>query len=180
MRSGLPISPPRRVCSPAVDSLRLRAEVTVAAIVQHEQRFLIVEERIRGALLLNQPAGHVELGETLIDAVIREAREESAWDFRPVALVGTYLWRHPDNGRSTLRFAFCGSVANHDPTARLDRGVVRALWLTQRELNASAARMRSPLVLRSVEDFMAGHRYALDSVASVDAENARRRHAVAL
>ena len=85
-------------------------EVTVAAVVERDGRFLIVEERIGGRLVFNQPAGHVEDRETLVEAVIRETREESAWCFHPEAMVGTYLWRNPNTGRSYLRFAFCGSV----------------------------------------------------------------------
>src|SRR5689334_22521632 len=94
-------------------------EVTVAAIVEQtierERRYLMVEELISGRLVLNQPAGHLEDRETLLEAVVRETREETAWRFEPDALVGIYLWRNPDNERTFLRFAFCGSVHSHDP-----------------------------------------------------------------
>jgi 8-oxo-dGTP pyrophosphatase MutT (NUDIX family) len=140
-------------------------EVTVAAIVELGGRFLMVEERIAGRLVLNQPAGHLEDGETLLEAVIRETREETAWRFRPEAHVGTYLWRSADTGRSFLRFAFCGSVDDHQPQQPLDKGIVRALWMTHEHLLAQASRLRSPLVLRCLQDFLLGKRQPLDSVA---------------
>src|SRR3954468_10026836 len=110
------------------------AEVTVAAVVLRGDRFLVVEESIAGRLVFNQPAGHLEPGETLLDAVIREAREETAWRFTPQALVGTYLWRNPRDGRGFLRFAFCGEVDDHRPAQALDSGIVRATWMTGHEL----------------------------------------------
>src|SRR5882672_10221362 len=100
--------------------MRWNPEVTVAAIVEREGRFLMVEERIRGRLVLNQPAGHLEDRETLLEAVVRETREETAWRLTPQALVGTYLWRSPDE-RTFLRFAFCGVVDDHRPTEPLDK-----------------------------------------------------------
>jgi len=148
------------------------AEVTVAAVVMREGRLLLVEERIGGRLLLNQPAGHLESGETVLDAVIREAREETAWRFAPQALVGTYLWRGPD-GRGFLRFAFCGEVDDLRAHQPLDTGIVRTLWLTPTELGAQAVRHRSPLVMRCVEDFLRGQRQTLDAVACLDLESAR-------
>lgn len=153
-------------------------EVTVAAVVMREQRFLVVEERISGRLVLNQPAGHLEDAETLLAAAIRETREETAWRFSPQALVGTYLWRNPDNGRSFLRFAFCGDVDDFHPHQALDRGIVRALWLSSADLAAQASRLRSPLVMRCIDDFLAGKRIPLDSVACLDLETALRAPAV--
>ena len=153
-------------------------EVTVAAVVMRDQRFLVVEERISGRLVLNQPAGHLEDGETLLAAAIRETREETAWRFAPSALVGTYLWRNPDNGRSFLRFAFCGDVDDFHPQQPLDRGIVRALWLSASDLAAQPLRLRSPLVMRCVDDFLAGRRFPLDSVASLDLESALHAPAV--
>jgi len=147
-------------------------EVTVAAVVMRDGRFLMVEERIAGELVLNQPAGHLEDGETLEAAVIREAREETAWRFVPHSLVGTYLWRNPTNGRSFLRFAFCGSVEDFRPRQALDKGIVRAVWLSHEELLAEAFRLRSPLVLRCIDDFLGGKRQPLDSVACLDLETA--------
>jgi len=153
-------------------------EVTVAAVVQREGRFLLVEERISGRLVINQPAGHLEDGETLEAAVIRETREETAWRFTPRALVGTYLWRNPDNGRSFLRFAFCGEADDHRPRQSLDQGIVRALWLSEAELRAQQLRLRSPLVMRCIEDFLGGARHPLESVACLDLESALQAPAV--
>jgi 8-oxo-dGTP pyrophosphatase MutT (NUDIX family) len=147
-------------------------EVTVAAVAMRDGRFLVVEERISGRLVLNQPAGHLEDGETLADAAIRETREETAWRFHPEALVGTYLWRNPDNGRSFLRFAFCGAVDDHRANQPLDTGIVRAMWLSYEDILAQPLRLRSPLVPRCIEDFRRGVRYPLDSVASLGLETA--------
>jgi len=158
--------------------VRGNPEVTVAAIVERDSRFLIVEERIAGRLVLNQPAGHLEDRETLVDAVIRETREESAWRFHPEAMVGTYLWRNPHTGRSYLRFAFCGSVDDHQPLQPLDTGIVRAVWLTHAQLLAQSQRLRSPLVLRCLEDYLLGRRSGLDAVACLGLDDAPRVGAV--
>ena len=147
-------------------------EVTVAAVVEQDGRFLIVEERISGRLVLNQPAGHLEDAETLLEAVVREAREETAWRFRPASMVGTYLWRNPETGRSYLRFAFSGSVDDHHPHRPLDTGIVRAIWLTHEQLRAQPQRLRSPLVLRCLEDYLLGKRQPLDSVACLGLDTA--------
>ncbi|HEX6637072.1 MAG TPA: NUDIX hydrolase [Steroidobacteraceae bacterium] len=143
-------------------------EVTVAAVVERDGRFLVVEELIGGQLVLNQPAGHLEDRESLVEAAVRETREETAWRFRPEALVGIYLWRSPDSGRSFLRFAFCGAVDLHDASQPLDRGIQRALWLTRDQLRAQGARLRSPMVLRCLDDYLKGRRLPLASVASLD------------
>jgi len=148
----------------------LNPEVTVAAVVVRDGRFLLVEERIGGRLVLNQPAGHLEDRETLVEAAIRETREETAWRFHPEALVGTYLWRNPVNGRGFLRFAFCGDVDDLRPQQPLDKGIVRALWLSADELQAQPARLRSPLVMRCIDDFLQGRRQPLDSVSELDLE----------
>ena len=147
-------------------------EVTVAAIVEHEGRFLMVEELIGGRLVLNQPAGHLEDGETLIDAVVRETREETAWRFLPEALVGIYLWRNPENERSFLRFAFCGRADDHRPAQPLDKGIQRAVWLNRNQLLAQPGRLRSPLVMRCFDDYALGRRQPLDTVATVSLETA--------
>ena len=149
-------------------------EVTVAAVVRRDSRFLMVEERIDGQLVLNQPAGHLEDGETLLAAVIRETREETAWRFLPRALIGTYLWRNPSSGRSFLRFAFSGDVDDHRPEQPLDEGIERAVWLSHAELQARPPRLRSPLVMRCIEDFLLGKSQPLDAVACLDLESAVR------
>ena len=109
-------------------------EVTVAAVVERDARYLLVEERIAGRLVLNQPAGHLEDRESLLAAVVREAREESAWHFVPTALVGTYLWRSPDTDRTFLRFAFCGTVEDFRAGQSLDTGIVRSVWLSREQI----------------------------------------------
>ena len=148
------------------------AEVTVAAIVERDGRYLMVEERSSGRLVLNQPAGHLEDRETLVEAVIRETREETAWRLTPAALIGTYLWRNPENERTFLRFAFCGSVDDHRPEQPLDTGIVRAVWLTHEQLLAQPGRLRSPLVLRCLDDYRRGMRQPLESVATLRLESA--------
>jgi len=145
-------------------------DVTVAAIAETGGRFLVVEERINRRLLFNQPAGHVERGETLLAAVVREAREETAWRFEPQALLGVYLWHNPASHREILRFAFIGHVRDHDPAQRLDRCIVATHWLTREELETRQPRLRSPLVLRCVHDYLAGRRCPLDGIAQLELE----------
>lgn len=139
-------------------------DITVAAIAERDGKFLIVEERTKsGRLVLNQPAGHVEPGESLTDAVVRETREETGWDFLPVAVCGVYFWQHPSNGSNVLRFSFCGELVRvHD--GPLDPDIVRTQWLTRRELEAEAPRLRSDMVLLAVDDYLAGRRHPVDLV----------------
>jgi 8-oxo-dGTP pyrophosphatase MutT (NUDIX family) len=155
-----------------------KPDVTVAAVSEHAGCFLVVEERINHRLVFNQPAGHVENGETIIEALVREVREETAWVFLPEAFLGAYLWRSPAAGRTTLRFAFSGAVADHDPAQPLDRGIVRTHWLSRTQLIERSARLRSPLVLRCVDDYLGGRRLPLDAVASLDLKAATAVRAV--
>jgi 8-oxo-dGTP pyrophosphatase MutT (NUDIX family) len=145
----------------------LNPHITVAAIAEDTGRFLFVEESVGGRHLFNQPAGHVEAGESLVAAVVREAREESAWRFEPQDLVDVYLWRAPGADTLFLRFAFCGVVSDHDALQSLDEGILRTHWLTPAELQQRAAQVRSPLVLRSVVDYLTGMRRGLASVAEL-------------
>ena len=149
-------------------AMRVPPDVTVAAVAEVAGRFLLVEERINGRLLFNQPAGHVEHGETLLAAVVREVREETAWHFNPQSLLGVYLWRNRASGRTVLRFAFTGPVSDHDAARPLDQGIVRTHWLTPEELDRRQSQLRSPLVQRCVRDYLAGHRCDLQSVAELD------------
>lgn len=147
-------------------------DVTVATVVVREGRLLVVEERVGGALVLNQPAGHLEPDESLADAALRETREETGWDVRLTAFIGAYQWTAPPRadggqGRHYLRFAFAAEPLRHDPDARLDEGIVRALWLTPAELDAERARHRSPLVGEVVRDFLAGRRQPVDLLRQV-------------
>jgi 8-oxo-dGTP pyrophosphatase MutT (NUDIX family) len=157
------------VLEPAIlHNMARSPEITVAAVTETDGRFLVVEERINRRLVFNQPAGHVEQGETLLAAVVREVREETAWGFQPEALIGVYLWRNPNSGRSTMRFTFTGSVADHDAKQPLDRGIVSTHWLSRTDLLEREQRLRSPLVLRCIEDYLSGTRLPLDPVANLD------------
>ncbi|HEY1588509.1 MAG TPA: NUDIX hydrolase [Rhodanobacter sp.] len=151
----------------------LSPDVTVAALAERQGRFLVVEERIARRLVFNQPAGHVERGETLLQAVARETREETAWGFVSEAFLGAYLWRHPGTGRASLRFTFIGSVTDHDAHQPLDRGILRTHWLTRAQLLEQHSRLRSPLVLRCIDDYLAGQRFPLAGVATLDMDTAR-------
>lgn len=147
-------------------SQRFRPSVTVAAIIEREGRYLLVEEHTPEGLRLNNPAGHLEAGEALAFACAREALEETAHPFTPTALVGVYLSRftRPATGEqiSYLRFAFSGELGEAVPGRRLDDGIVRTVWMTPDEIRASQARHRSPLLLRCIEDHLAGRRHPLD------------------
>lgn len=154
------------------------AEITVAAVAESSGRFLLVQERIEQRLLFNQPAGHVEPGETLLEAIVREVREESAWRFTARVLVGVYLWRHCPSGTLFKRFAFAGSVADHDADQPLDAGIVSTHWLTRAELERRSSELRSPLVLRCIDDYVAGARRPLAPVAGLDLDSARAVEAV--
>jgi 8-oxo-dGTP pyrophosphatase MutT (NUDIX family) len=147
---------------------RWSPSVTVAAVIERDGRFLLVEEDTSEGLRLNNPAGHLDPGESPADGCARETLEETAHAFRPTALVGVYLSRfqRPANGEDItyLRLAFCGELGAHDPQRRLDHGIVRTLWLTPDEIRASAARHRSPLLLRCMEDYLAGARHPLSVI----------------
>ncbi|MBS0320058.1 MAG: NUDIX hydrolase [Proteobacteria bacterium] len=137
---------------------RARPAVTVAAIVEREGRFLLVEEATRDGLRLNQPAGHVEGGETLAAAVARETLEEAAWTVVAREAVGLYMWQSAGSGATYLRIAYAADALAHDAARALDEGIVRALWMTRDEIAASRAQHRSPLVERCVDDYLAGQR----------------------
>lgn len=139
-----------------------KPNVTVAAVIEREGRFLLVEEETAEGPRFNQPAGHWEADETLLEAVVREVREETAYFFRPTALVGIYRWRHAHKDITYLRFAFGGEVTGHDPAQALDQGIIRAVWMSPEEIRASGPDHRSPLILRCMEDYLAGKRYPLD------------------
>lgn len=141
-------------------------DVTVATLVMDQGRLLCVEERVGGQLVINQPAGHLEPDESLVDAAVRETLEETGWQVRPTAFVGAYQWKAPvaadgSGGRHYLRFAFVGEPVSHDPDRPLDEGILRAVWLTPAELQEAASRHRSPLVWQTAADFLAGRSYPL-------------------
>jgi 8-oxo-dGTP pyrophosphatase MutT (NUDIX family) len=144
-----------------------RPAVTVAAIVERDHRFLLVEEETREGLRLNQPAGHVESGESLVAAASREALEESGWQVVPQHVIGLYTWLSPESGITYLRVAFAADAVNHDALRVLDEGIVRTVWLTAEEIGACRHRHRSPLVQRCVDDYCAGRRLPLDWITDL-------------
>ena len=139
-----------------------KPNVTVAAVIERDGCFLLVEEETAEGVRFNQPAGHLDAGESLLAACAREALEETAWRFTPTALVGVYLWPRPQGDITYLRFAFCGELGEHDPGRPLDAGILRAVWMSPAEIEASRERHRSPLILQCVADYRAGRRYPLD------------------
>jgi len=147
---------------------RWKPSVTVAAVIEQDGRFLLVEEETKLGLKLNNPAGHLESGETPAQGCAREALEETAHDFKPTALLGVYLARSRKNStgedQSYLRLAYCGELGAHHPGRALDDGIVRTVWMTLAEVRDSAPRHRSPLVLKCIEDYVAGQRFPLDAV----------------
>ena len=138
-------------------------DVTVATVVVRDGKLLMVEERAQGRLVFNQPAGHLEPDESLLEAARRETLEETGWEVAPTAFIGAYQWK-AESGRHYLRFAFAADPVRHLPDSPLDDGIVQALWLTPAELAAESARHRSPLVWQVVEDFLGGRRFPLQAL----------------
>lgn len=143
-----------------------KPHVTVAAIIEHEQRFLLVEEHTPYGLQFNQPAGHFEKDEDLIAAVKREVQEETAWQFEPEQLISIQLWRRSPEHPTFLRVCFTGSCHSHDPAQALDEGIVATHWLTRAEIAAQQHRLRSPLVLTSIDEYLQGQRFPLTLLKS--------------
>ena len=141
-----------------------KPNTTVAAIIEQNGKFLLVEEKTNRGNRFNQPAGHLEDGESLIEAVIRETMEESAYEFTPEALLGVYHWKHPHNDTTYLRFAFIGKAGVHYPKQELDEGIIQAVWMDVEEIREKQNLMRSPQVLTCIEDYLAGKRYPLEVV----------------
>lgn len=162
-RTASPLPPTSR--SPAPSGARAQSPAaTVAAVIERAGRFLMVIEQCDDGLRINQPAGHLEPGESLVDACVRETLEETAHPFMPEVLVGIYLWRSgpPPAGRAYLRFAFTGRVGEAIAGRALDTGIVEAVWLSADDLARRRAEHRSPLVMQCVEDYLHGRRYPLD------------------
>ena len=135
--------------------------IVVATVVEREGRFLLIEERINGELVLNQPAGHWEPGETLIEAARRETLEESGWEVEPTHLLGIYEWQPQSLPYPFVRFAFAATALRHHPHRKLDDGIERAVWMTPDEILQAEPRWRSPSVQTCVADHLAGQRYPL-------------------
>ena len=149
---------------------RWKPNVTVAAIIEHNGRFLLVEEHTPDGLRLNNPAGHLDPGESPAQACAREALEETAFQFTPNALIGVYLSRTQQlidsevHDTTYMRFAFCGILGTFDAGRTLDTGIVRTVWLTADEVRQSAERHRSHLVLRCIDDYVRGQRHPMDLI----------------
>ena len=149
---------------PNVKERPWKPNVTVAAVIERDGRFLLVEEETSEGLRFNQPAGHLEEGESLLDAAVREALEETAHRFVPEYLVGVYQWTRPQGDITYLRFAYGGRVEGVEDGRALDEGIVRAVWMTLDEVRATAGRHRSPLILQCIEDWRAGQRHPVSLV----------------
>jgi 8-oxo-dGTP pyrophosphatase MutT (NUDIX family) len=139
-----------------------KPSVTVAAVIERQGKFLLVQERIDGQLVLNQPAGHLDPGESLLAACRREVLEETAHRFEPTGLVGIYRWRHAAKDVTFLRFCFYGRAGEADSSRKLDKEIVSLQWLTSEELKKRKPEHRSPLVQKCVEDFLAGRHFPLE------------------
>lgn len=147
-------------------------DVTVATVVVDDGRLLMVEEHAHGQLVFNQPAGHLEPDESLLQAALRETREETGWDVELTHFVGAYQWKtEPQDdgtpGRHYLRFAFAARPLQHHASQPLDEGIVRAVWLTPAELQAQAGAHRSPLVWQAVQDYLSGRRFPLSALQQI-------------
>ncbi len=150
---------------------RWKPSVTVAAIIERDGRFLLVEEETPEGLKLNNPAGHLDPGESPVEGCAREALEETTHRFTPKHLLGIYISRLQRQGPGEaledityLRFAFAGELGEVVPGRQLDTGIVRTVWMTPDEVRASTERHRSPLVLRCMEDYLRGQRFPLELV----------------
>ena len=141
-----------------------KPNVTVAAVVERDGRFLLVEEETSEGVKLNQPAGHLERRESIVAAVARETLEETAFDFAPEWITGIYRWIKPGSDLTYLRFAFSGRLGPHHSDRALDSGIIRTVWLSRDEVLESASCHRSPLVARCIEDYLSGQRYAIDAL----------------
>jgi len=150
-----------------VKKVQFKPNTTVAAIIEQNGKFLLVEEKTDRGNRYNQPAGHLEDGETLIEAVIRETMEESAYAFTPQYLLGVYHWKHPHNDTTYLRFAFVGKVGLHYPMQELDTGIVQAVWMDIDEIRDKAGLMRSEQVIACIEDYLAGKSYPLEVITNL-------------
>jgi len=142
-------------------------DITVACVIVRDGRFLLVEESVRSRRVLNQPAGHLEPGEGIAEAAVREALEETGWTVHLQAFIGSYLWCAPETGKTYVRFAFAADAVQHHHDRPLDTGILRCLWLRADEIRAERDRLRSPLVLSVIDDFLSGQRAPLSLVRSL-------------
>jgi 8-oxo-dGTP pyrophosphatase MutT (NUDIX family) len=141
-----------------------RPHVTVACVVADGDRYLMVEEEVSGLLAYNQPAGHLEDGESLVAAALRETLEETGWTVQLQHLIGVHQWRSTEHGDAVVRFSFAARPVSHDPERSLDTDIRRALWLSRADIASLGARLRSPLVLLSIDAWLAGQRLPLETL----------------
>ncbi len=142
--------------------MQWKPNVTVAAIVENDGKYLLVQEYSDDRLVFNQPAGHLEKGESLIEAVKREVKEETAWDFEPESVTGIYMYPNHSKQLTYLRVSFQGKVLDHDPRQELDDGILRAVWLSKEEIESRMEEMRSTMVLKCINDYLAGNAFPLE------------------
>ncbi len=141
--------------------------VTVACVVADGDRYLMVEEDVQGRLAYNQPAGHLDDGESLLDAAVRETLEETGWTVQLTHLIAVHQWRSTEHGDAVIRFSFAARALDHDAARPLDTGIQRTLWLTRSEIAALGDRLRSPLVLLSIDAWLAGQRLPLSTLSYI-------------
>jgi len=150
-------------------------DVTVAALIEDAGRFLLVEEHAGGRVVFNQPAGHLEPSETLVEAVVRETLEETGFTFQPTAVLGLYHWRSEPDDAAFLRVAFCGEAMAPQGTPELDAVIIATHWLTREQVLGHQGRLRSPMVLRCIDDYRAGTRFPLSCLAELALEDRLRQ-----
>jgi 8-oxo-dGTP pyrophosphatase MutT (NUDIX family) len=153
------------------ESIIWKPNVTVAAVIERDGRFLLVEEHTDSGARFNQPAGHWEPGESLMEGAIRETLEETAHVFMPTALLGVYPFHDVLHDTTYLRFAFTGEISGHDTARALDTGIIRAAWMTVEEIRDEGTRHRTLLVMRCIDDYLAGRRYPLELITDYCAQD---------
>lgn len=142
--------------------------ITVAAVIERDGKFLLVEEMVEGHVVFNQPAGHWESGESLHEAASRETLEETGWEFYPTALVGIYRWQHPRKDETFLRFTFCGQSSSEQISNDLDDGIIKASWHSAEDILAlPEIKIRSTMVIHSLQDYLDGKRFDLDLIRDI-------------
>lgn len=149
-------------------TIQFQTNVTVSAIAQRDDRFLCIEEHSRNGVVVNLPGGHIESGESAEDAVIREVMEETRWHFQPTGFIGTYLWLDFQREQRNIRLVFCGDAIGEDQSAQLDKGIVAAHWRSRKDIASDTARLRAPVVLSAVDDYLNGRREHLDTSAPLN------------
>jgi NADH pyrophosphatase NudC (nudix superfamily) len=143
-----------------------KPHVTVAAVIEKDNKFLLVEENTVNGIAFNQPAGHLENGETIIAAINREVNEETAWQFEPMHIIAIQLWRKNPEFSSFLRVCFAGKVHTHNPKQNLDDGIIDTHWLSREQIAEKYSQLRSPLVLKTVDAYLSGNHYPLSLLES--------------